>query len=49
MNFGQLDRAGNVAATVSMNDYYASLARWVGAEPAGVLHGSGAPLATLGI
>lgn len=49
VNFGQLDRAGNVAATVSMNDYYASLARWVGADPTGALHGSGAPLTTLGI
>ena len=49
VDFNQLDRTGNVAATVSMTDYYASLAQWLGIPPAEVLGGSGSPLASLAI
>ncbi len=48
VNFGQIDRSGNVNATVSMADYYASLASWLGAPASEVIAG-GTPLASLGI
>ena len=48
VDFNQLDRSGNVSATVPMNDYYATLAHWLGASPADVLGGGGTPLASLG-
>ena len=48
VDFTQLDRTGNVSATVPMNDYYASLANWLGASPADVLTGGGSPLASVG-
>ncbi len=44
VDFNNLDRAGNAAATVSMTDYYATLASWLGAPIP-----SGSPLASLGI
>lgn len=46
-DFNQLDRTGNVSATVPMYDYYATLASWLGASPADVLPGGGTPLASL--
>jgi uncharacterized protein (DUF1501 family) len=48
LNFGSLDQAGNVAATVNMTDYYASLASWLGV-PAGAVLPQGAPIASLGV
>ncbi len=47
-DFGRLDSAGNVTASVSMTDYYASLASWVGV-PTGAVLKSGTPIASLGI
>jgi uncharacterized protein (DUF1501 family) len=43
INFGQLDQAGNPAATVNMTDYYATLATWLGI-PASAVLGSGSPV-----
>ncbi len=47
-DFGRLDQAGNVTATVSMADYYASLASWVGVPASAVLK-SGTAIASLGL
>ena len=44
VDFNRLDRAGNASATVSMNDYYATLASWLGAPIA-----AGSPLTSLGV
>jgi uncharacterized protein (DUF1501 family) len=48
VNFNNLDQAGNVAATVNMADYYASLASWLGVPPASVLQG-GSTIQSLGM
>ncbi len=48
-NFKQLDPEGNVKATVSMTDYYASLARWLGINPGDVLAKGANPIDSLGI
>jgi uncharacterized protein (DUF1501 family) len=47
-DFTKLDKSGNVAATVSMADYFASLASWLGV-PADAVLSSGSRLASLGI
>lgn len=49
LNFNQLDASGNVAATVSMNDYYATLASWLGLPISELMAGGGTPLASIGI
>ncbi len=49
LNFNQLDNSGNVAATVSMNDYYATLASWLGLPISELMAGGGTPLASVGI
>ena len=49
LNFNQLDTTGNVAATVSMNDYYATLASWLGLPISELMAGGGTPLASIGI
>ncbi len=49
VSFGQLDQSGNVAATVSMADYYATLAAWLGVPPGEVLSSPGAVLGSLGL
>ena len=36
-NFAKLDADGNVKATVSMTDYYATLATWLGIDPPDVI------------
>ena len=48
-NFGGLDGNGNVKATVSMADYYATLAQWLGIDPSDVLSKGATPIDTLGI
>ncbi len=48
VDFTQLDRSGNVAATVSMSDYYATLARWLGIPDGAAITG-GTVLGSLGI
>ncbi len=49
VNFEQLDPSGNVAATVSMTDYYATIAGWLGLPPSEVLTAPGAALTSLGL
>jgi uncharacterized protein (DUF1501 family) len=49
VNFNQLDGAGNVAATVAMTDYYATLASWLGIAPSAALAAPGTVLTSLGI
>jgi uncharacterized protein (DUF1501 family) len=39
-----LDADGNMAATVDMVDYYATIAAWLGADPAAVLPGAPSPI-----
>jgi uncharacterized protein (DUF1501 family) len=41
----RLDDDGNVTATVSLGDYYALAARWLGVDPADVLPGRPTPVA----
>jgi uncharacterized protein (DUF1501 family) len=43
-NLGQLDSDGNVKATVSMSDYYATLASWLGIDPSVALSPGATPL-----
>ena len=49
VNFEQLDPSGNVAATVSMSDYYATIAGWLGLLPSEVLNTPGSTLTSLGL
>ncbi len=49
VNFGQLDQAGNIAATVSMNDYYATLASWLGLPIAELMAGGGNAISSVGL
>ncbi len=49
VDFGRLNDEGNVQATVSMSDYYATLAHWLGARPSDVLTGPATPIDTLQI
>jgi uncharacterized protein (DUF1501 family) len=49
VNFEQLDPSGNVAATVSMSDYYATIAGWLGLPPSEVLTAPGSTLTSLGL
>ena len=49
VNFEQLDPSGNVAATVSMADYYATLAGWLGLPPSEVMASPGAVLGSIGL
>jgi uncharacterized protein (DUF1501 family) len=49
VDFGRLNDEGNVRATVSMTDYYATLAHWLGASPSDVLTGAATPIDTLRI
>ena len=49
VDFGQLDQSGNVGATVSMADYYATLASWLGVAPGEVLSSPGSVLGSLGL
>ncbi len=49
VNFEQLDSSGNVAATVAMTDYYATLATWLGLPPGEVLPTPGSVLGSLGL
>jgi uncharacterized protein (DUF1501 family) len=42
-----LDDDGNVSATVGMVDYYATVAAWMGADPAALLPGSPTPIGGL--
>jgi uncharacterized protein (DUF1501 family) len=48
VNFEQLDQSGNVAATVGLGDYYATLARWLNL-PTDVVMGGGTPISSLGV
>lgn len=47
VNFKSLDDSGNVKATTSMADYYATLARWVGVSPDAVLAKGANAISTL--
>ena len=47
VSFTKLNEDGNVAATVSMTDYYATLAHWLGARPSDVLTGAAHVIDTL--
>lgn len=51
VDFGRLDQAGNVKATVSMTDYYATMAAWLGLPAVTLLGaaGTGSPLASLAV
>jgi uncharacterized protein (DUF1501 family) len=49
VNFEQLDQTGNVAATVNMGDYYATLATWLGLPASELLPSGGTSISTLGI
>ena len=49
VDFSRLDAAGNVSATVSMNDYYATLARWLGLPIAELMPGGGNVLTSVGV
>jgi uncharacterized protein (DUF1501 family) len=49
VNFNQLDQAGNVAATVAMTDYYATLSSWLGVPPSASLSQPGTVLSSVGI
>ncbi|MFV0308177.1 MAG: DUF1501 domain-containing protein [Desertimonas sp.] len=44
VDLGRLDDDDNFVATVSMNDYYATLAAWLDVDPAAVLEGPTNPL-----
>lgn len=48
VNFDQLDQTGNVAATVGLGDYFATLAKWL-SVPTGEVLSSGTPIASLGV
>ena len=48
VNFDQLDPSGNVAATVGLGDYFATLAKWLSVPTSEVLS-SGTPIASLGL
>ena len=48
VNFEQLDQSGNVAATVGLGDYFATLAKWLGVPTTEVLS-AGTPIASLGV
>jgi len=43
-NWTTLDTNGNLKATVTMGDYYATLAHWMGVHPSDVLAGTTTPL-----
>lgn len=49
VNFKSLDDSGNVKATTSMTDYYATLAQWIGVRPDEVLGKGAHTIRTLGI
>lgn len=49
VNFKALDGEGNVKATTSMTDYYATLASWIGVRPADVLPKNSEAISTLSI
>jgi uncharacterized protein (DUF1501 family) len=49
VNFKALDDQGNVKATTSMTDYYATLASWIGVRPDDVLAKGSHSISTLGI
>lgn len=49
VDFSRLDESGNVKATVSMADYQATLAQWLGARPSDVLASPGTVIDTLGL
>jgi uncharacterized protein (DUF1501 family) len=44
-NWGALDANGNLVSPISLADYYATLARWLGAAPSSVLPVAGNPIA----
>jgi len=44
-SWSQLDSSDNLVATVTMGQYYATLAQWLGVSPSAVLAGSPSPLA----
>jgi uncharacterized protein (DUF1501 family) len=44
-NWGALDANGNLVSPISLADYYATLAHWLGVSPASVLPVSGNPIA----
>ena len=44
-NWGTLDTNDNLRCTVTMGEYYATLAQWMGVNPGDVLAGNPAPLA----
>ena len=49
VDFGRLDENGNAKATVSMADYYVTLAGWLGVRPEDAMAGvKGSVIATLG-
>ena len=47
VNFKALDNEGNVKATTSMTDYYATLAAWIGVRPEDVLPKNSHTISTL--
>ncbi len=47
VNFKSLDESGNVKATTSMTDYYATLAQWIGVRPDDVLAKGAHTISTL--
>lgn len=49
VNFKALDSEGNVKATTSMADYYATLASWIGVRPEDVLPKTSRAISTLSI
>jgi uncharacterized protein (DUF1501 family) len=49
VNFKALDNEGNVKATTSMTDYYATLASWIGVRPEDVLPKNSHIISTLSI
>jgi uncharacterized protein (DUF1501 family) len=49
VDFARLDDTGNVKATVSMTDYYATLAHWLRLRPGDVLPNAGNVIDTLGL
>jgi uncharacterized protein (DUF1501 family) len=49
VNFKALDNEGNVKATTSMTDYYATLASWIGVRPEDVLPKNSHAISTLAI
>jgi uncharacterized protein (DUF1501 family) len=44
-NWSTLDTNDNLKCTVTMGEYYATLAQWMGVTPGDVLAGNPAPLA----